>query len=255
MSNAPASASGVQPVVYRRILLKLSGEALQSAASRIDPDLIDALAGELGPVARRGVQIGLVIGGGNLWRGTGKGAEGIERATADQMGMLATVINALAIQQRLERNGLATRLQTAMEIRAVAEPFIRRRAMRHLEKGRIVLFAAGTGSPFFTTDTAAALRAREIGAQVIFKATKVAGVFDSDPVNNAAARRFRRISYGRCIARRLAVMDSTAITMCMESAIPIIVYDMDVKGNLYRAVLGEEIGTLICGDDDTEEFA
>jgi len=255
MSDASLPTAATRPAVYRRILVKVSGEALQSARSRIDLATIDALADELGPVARCGVQIGLVIGGGNLWRGAGPAAEGIDRATADQMGMLATVINALALQQGLERNGLATRLQTALEIRAVAEPFIRRRAIRHLEKGRIVLFAAGTGNPFFTTDTAAALRAREIGAQIILKATKVPGVFDTVPDGNRAARRFRRISYGRYIARRLTALDPTAVMVCMESSIPIIVYDMTIKGALHRAVLGEEIGTLVCGDDGTEEFA
>jgi len=253
----PQTSSGDAPsqtAAYRRIILKLSGEAIQSPVSHIDPDLIDALAGELEPAVALGVEIALVVGGGNLWRGTGSAARGIERATADQMGMLATVINALAIQQGLERNGIETRLQTAIEIRAVAEPFIRRRAIRHLEKGRIVLFAAGTGSPFFTTDTAAALRAREIGAQAIFKATKVDGVFETDPVKSPTARRFRRISYSRCLARQLAVMDSTAFTMCMDSGIPIIVYNMATKGALRRAVLGEQVGTLVCSGNNIEEL-
>ncbi len=231
---------------YRRIMLKLSGEALMGDANYgIEPATIQAVAAEIEQVHALGLEIALVIGGGNIYRGVRAATEGVERATGDYMGMLATVINALAMQNALEKNGVQTRVMSALEIREIAEPYIRRRAMRHLEKGRIVIFAAGTGNPYFSTDTAAALRAAEIGAEVILKATRVDGVYDSDPKINADAVRFDTLSYSDFIAKELKVMDATAVTLCMENALPIKVFNLLVSGNIRRVACGEEVGTLI----------
>jgi uridylate kinase len=234
------------PPAYRRILLKLSGEALMGDQPfGIDPAVTDQIAREIREVQELGVQTGVVIGGGNLFRGLAASARGMDRATADYMGMLATVINALALQDALEQHGLVTRLATAIEMRAVAEPFIRRRALRHLEKGRVVVLAAGTGNPYFTTDTAAALRAAELRAEVILKATKVDGVYSADPMTDPTARRFERISYLEVLERGLKVMDATAISLCMDNRLPIIVFDLRTPGNLRRVVMGEPVGTTV----------
>jgi uridylate kinase len=231
---------------YRRVLLKLSGEALMGAAAYgIDRTVLQSIAAEIRDVSRLGLELALVIGGGNIFRGIQGAATGTDRATGDYMGMLATVINALALQDALERHGVTTRVMSAIEIRQIAEPYIRRRAMRHLEKGRIVIFAGGTGNPFFSTDTAASLRAAEIGAEVILKATKVDGVYDADPKLNAGARRFNELSYTDFLSQRLKVMDATAVTLCMENTLPIMVFNMTVAGNILRAVSGEPIGTLV----------
>jgi uridylate kinase len=231
---------------YRRVLLKLSGEALMGEAPfGIDHDVLQKITGEIFEVSRLGLELALVIGGGNVFRGVRAATEGIDRATGDYMGMLATVINALALQDALERHGATTRVMSAIEIRQIAEPYIRRRAMRHLEKGRIVIFAAGTGNPFFSTDTAASLRAAEIGAEVILKATKVDGVYDADPKLNASAKRFSELSYSDFLRQGLKVMDATAVTLCMENTLPIMVFNMTVGGNIRRAVIGEPIGTLV----------
>ena len=228
---------------YRRVLLKLSGESLQGKQGfGIDLGVVGQIARELREVHATGVQLALVIGGGNLWRGADKG---MDRVTADYMGMIATVMNGLALQDALERADVPTRLQTAIEMQKVAEPFIRRRATRHLEKGRAIIFAGGTGNPFFTTDTTAALRASEIGADVILKATKVDGVYDSDPKKNPKSKRFDHITYADAIARRLRVMDTTAFSLCMDSRIPILVFNMFEPGNIKRAVLGQKVGTLV----------
>ncbi len=233
---------------YRRILLKLSGEALGDAQNNgIDGKLVDGMAVQIGEVRRLGVEMVIVIGGGNIFRGVSGTAKGIERATADYMGMLATVINALALQDALERHGVATRVQSAITMTQIAEPFIRRRAVRHLEKGRVVIFAAGTGNPYFSTDTAAALRANEMGAEVILKATKVDGIYDSDPKKNPKAKRYSRIAYLEALQKQLKVMDSTAFSLCMDNKMPIIVFDLFKPHNLRRVVLGEEVGTLVTG--------
>ncbi len=231
---------------YRRVLLKLSGEALMgSAAYGIDNRVLQSIAGEIREVKQLGLELALVIGGGNIFRGVRAATEGTDRATGDYMGMLATVINALALQDALERHDVTTRVMSAIEIRQIAEPYIRRRAMRHLEKGRIVIFAAGTGNPFFSTDTAASLRAAEIGAEVILKATKVDGVYDADPKLNAGARRFSELSYTEFLRQGLKVMDATAVTLCMENTLPIMVFNMTEVGNIRRAAIGEPIGTLV----------
>jgi uridylate kinase len=231
---------------YRRILLKLSGEALMGEqAYGIDPAVATRIAEDILEIQSLGVQTAIVIGGGNIFRGLAASARGMDRATADYMGMLATVINALALQDALEQNGVPTRVLTAIEMRAVAEPFIRRRAIRHLEKGRVVLFAAGTGNPYFTTDTAAALRAMEIKAEVILKATKVDGIYNADPVTNPDAVRFERISYLQVLQERLQVMDATAISLCMDNRLPIVVFNLKHPGNIRRVVLGEEVGTTV----------
>ncbi|MDX2168845.1 MAG: UMP kinase [Deltaproteobacteria bacterium] len=231
---------------YRRVLLKLSGEALMGeAAYGIDNRVLQSLAAQIRDVSRSGLELALVIGGGNIFRGVRAATEGTDRATGDYMGMLATVINALALQDALERQGMATRVMSAIEIRQIAEQYIRRRAMRHLEKGRIVIFAAGTGNPFFSTDTAASLRAAEIGAQMILKATKVDGVYDADPKLKPTAKRFTELSYADFLRQGLKVMDATAVTLCMENALPIMVFNMTVEGNIGRAVRGEPIGTLV----------
>lgn len=232
--------------VFRRILLKLSGEALMgSQGFGIDPAMAARIAGEVDEVRKLGVQIGIVVGGGNFIRGVAASESGIDRVVADQMGMLATVINGLALQDALEKLGCHTRVTTAIEIREVAEPFIRRRSVRHLEKGRVVIFAAGTGSPYFSTDTAAALRAIEIKADVILKATKVDGVYDADPQKVSEAKMFSRINYLDVLSRGLKVMDTTAISMCMDNSVQIIVFNLNVPGNLKRVMLGEKIGSLV----------
>jgi uridylate kinase len=231
---------------FSRVLLKLSGEALMGEQPfGIDPPTTTQIAREIGEVQQLGVQVAVVIGGGNLFRGLAASAKGMDRATADYMGMLATVINSLALQDALEKLGVSTRVATAIEMRAVAEPFIRRRAVRHLEKGRVVVFAAGTGNPYFTTDTAAALRAMEMRADAILKGTKVDGVYSADPMIDKTAVRYETISYLEVIARSLRVMDSTAITMCMDNKLPIIVFNLRQPGNLRRVVMGEQVGTRV----------
>jgi uridylate kinase len=231
---------------YRRILLKLSGEALGGPAGvGINPEVIRDMARQIGEVRKLGVEVVIVIGGGNIFRGAQGSTQGIERATGDYMGMLATVINALALQDALEKTGVATRVQSAIAMAQVAESFIRRRAVRHLEKGRVVIFGGGTGNPYFSTDTAAALRANEIGAEVILKATKVDGVYDSDPKTNPNARRFSEITYIEALQRQLKVMDATAFSLCMDNKMPIIVFNVFESDNLKRVVLGEKVGTLV----------
>jgi uridylate kinase len=232
--------------VYRRVLLKLSGEALAGPRGYgIDPDTLARIAEELREVVVLGVQMAVVIGGGNIFRGIAGSAGGMDRATGDYMGMLATVINALALQDAVEKAGVATRVLSAIEMRAVAEPYIRRRAIRHLEKGRIVVFAAGTGNPFFTTDTAGALRAVEIGAEAILKATKVDGVYTADPARDPGAARLARVGYIEVLNRGLAVMDSTAISLCMDNKLPIVVFDLTRRGNIRRIVMGEPVGSIV----------
>jgi uridylate kinase len=231
---------------YKRILLKLSGEALMGErAYGIDPNVSTQIAKEIAEIQGMGVETAIVIGGGNIFRGIAASARGMDRATADYMGMLATVINALALQDALERQGVVTRVVTAIEMRAVAEPFIRRRAIRHLEKGRVVVFGAGTGNPYFSTDTAAALRAMEIKAEVILKATKVDGIYDADPMVHPEASRFDRISYLQVLEQGLQVMDATAISLCMDNRLPIVVFNLRTPGNIRRAIIGEPIGSLV----------
>jgi uridylate kinase len=230
---------------YKRILLKLSGEVLADEKEPISPEVGRSIARQIKDIHSIGVQVAVVIGGGNIWRGLTHSNAGMDRSTADYMGMLATVINSLALQDALEQEDVMTRVQTAIEMKNVAEPFIRRRAIRHLEKGRVVIFGAGTGSPFFSTDTTAALRASEIGADVLLKATKVDGIYDCDPKKNPKARRYSRLSYIDALRRRLKVMDSTAFSLCMDNNVPIIVFDMFKSGNLKRVALGETVGTLV----------
>ena len=230
---------------FSRVLLKLSGEALQGDGSTINPAVINRISREVKEAVDLGVQMALVIGGGNIFRGVSAATAGMDRATADYMGMLATTINALALQDALEKTGLETRVQTAIEMREIAEPYIRRRAVRHLERGRVVIFAAGTGNPYFTTDTAASLRGMEIGAEAILKATKVDGVYDKDPLEHDDARRFARVSYLDALNRGLKVMDATAISLCMDNALPIIVFNMEVHGNIHRVLRGEKVGTWV----------
>lgn len=233
-------------MTYNRILLKLSGEALVGDGEYgIDPKTLKTMAEELAEVHSKGVQIAIVIGGGNIFRGLKGAAQGMDRVSADQMGMLATIINALALQDCLETLNIHTRVQTAIPMQTVAESFIRRRAIRHLEKGRIVIFAAGTGSPFFTTDTAAALRAKEIKADILMKGTKVDGIYSADPVLHPDASKFDDISYMTMLEKQLKVIDSTAVTFCMENSIPICVFNFKKRGNLHRIIDGEKIGTLI----------
>jgi uridylate kinase len=231
---------------YRRILLKLSGEALGGEAGvSIHPESVKDMAEQIREVRELGVQVVVVVGGGNIYRGTTGSERGIERATGDYMGMLATVINALALQDALEKLGVATRVQTAITMAQVAETFIRRRAVRHLEKGRVVIFGGGTGNPYFSTDTAAALRANEIGAEVILKATKVDGIYDSDPKKNPKAKRYSKITYLEALKKQLKVMDSTAFSLCMDNKMPIVVFDLFRPHNLKRVVLGEKVGTVV----------
>jgi uridylate kinase len=231
---------------YSRILLKLSGEALGGPTGlNISPEAVQNMAAQIREVRDLGVQVVLVMGGGNIFRGLSGSKRGIERATGDYMGMLATVINALALQDALEKIGVATRVQTAISMAQVAEPFIRRRAVRHLEKGRVVIFGGGTGNPYFSTDTAAALRANEIGAEVVLKATKVDGIYDSDPKKNPKAKRYAQIRYVEALQKQLKVMDSTAFSLCMDNKMPIIVFDLFRPHNLKRVVMGERVGTLV----------
>ncbi|MCL1471570.1 UMP kinase [Argonema antarcticum] len=231
---------------YQRVLLKLSGEALMgNLGYGIDPAVVQEIAAEVAEVIASGVQIAIVVGGGNIFRGVKGAAKGMDRATADYIGMIATVMNAMTLQDALERSGVPTRVQTAIAMQEVAEPYIRRRAIRHLEKGRVVIFGAGSGNPFFTTDTTAALRAAEISADVIFKATKVDGIYDSDPHLNPNAKRYKSLNYAHVLNQDLRVMDSTAIALCKENNIPIMVFDLSVRGNIHRAVMGEHIGTVV----------
>ena len=235
--------------IYKRVLLKISGESLKgSSAANIDPISVSYLAQQVADALSLGVELALVIGGGNLWRGGFAESQGMDRATADYAGMLATVINALALQDALEQRGIITRTQSALQMQAVAEPYIRRRAIRHLEKGRVVIFSAGTGNPFMTTDTASALRALEIGAEILLMAKNgVDGVYDSDPHENPSAQRFGQLDYMDALSRRLQVMDSTAVSLCMDNKLPIVVFDIFETGNISRILVGEEVGTIITG--------
>lgn len=233
---------------YKRILLKISGEVLTGEGGfGIDPSVIRQIAGEIKEVKTLGVEIAIVIGGGNIFRGMAASSRGMDRVSADHMGMLATILNGIALQDALEKMGVQTRLQTAIEMRELAEPFIRRRAMRHLEKGRVVIFAGGTGNPYFTTDTTASLRAMEIGAEAILKATKVDGVYDADPMVNRRARKYDELTYLDVLKKQLKVMDATAISLCMDHQIPIIVFNLKKKGNIRRVILGEKVGTKVRG--------
>jgi uridylate kinase len=256
--KAPNNQGGLVPAVqdkakakskakYKRILLKISGEALAGSQGRgIDPVILKSVAVQVAEVVRLGVQLGVVIGGGNIYRGAaGLGSTGIDRVTGDYMGMMATLINAMALQDAFEKQGVSTRVQSAIEVQKVAESFIRRRAVRHLEKGRVVVFAAGTGNPYFSTDTAAVLRATEINADILMKATQVDGVYSADPKKDPKAKRYKTISYGEVYRSRLKVMDSTAITLCEENNMPILVFDLHSKGNIRRAVEGKPIGTMV----------
>jgi uridylate kinase len=247
MSNLESAAG--QPK-YRRIVLKLSGEALRESGSfeAISPGIVTDIAKQILQVRDLGVEIAIVIGGGNIWRGLTASHRGMDRTTADYMGMLATVINGMALQSALEQIGVVTRLQTAIEMANVAEPFILRRAIRHLELGRVVIFGAGTGNPFFSTDTTAALRASEIRAEAILKATKVDGVYDSDPKTNPKALRYETVTYAEALAKRLKIMDSTAFSLCMDNRVPIIVFDMATPQNVKRVVCGEKVGTLVTAE-------
>lgn len=234
---------------YSRIVLKLSGEALAgSLGFGIDPDVVNAIARQIKDVVAHGVEMAIVVGGGNIWRGVAGSAKGMDRATADYMGMLATIMNSLALHDALQKHGVNTRTQTAIEMKEVAEPYIRRRAIRHMEKGRVVIFAGGTGNPYFSTDTTAALRAAEIEAQVILMAKRVDGVYDSDPLINHDAKKFEVLTYIEMLNRGLGIMDSTAASLCMDNKIPVIVFDLNVDGNIKRAVFGEKIGTYIGGE-------
>lgn len=231
---------------YKRILLKLSGEALAAETGfGINPQTIQSIAKEVAEVHALGVQVGIVIGGGNIFRGIAASAHGMDRSSSDYMGMLATCINGLALQDALEKEGAQTRVQTAIAMAEIAEPYIRRKAIRHLEKGRIVIFVAGTGNPYFTTDTAAALRAMEINAEAILKATKVDGIYDSDPVKNPNAKKYDRLNYIDVLNQQLKVMDSTAISLCMDNELPIVTFNLKVSGNIRRVVAGEAIGTIV----------
>ena len=235
---------------YKRVLIKLSGEALAGGKEYgIDPQAISQFCSEIAEVAHSGVQVALVIGGGNIFRGMAASAQGMDRAQADYMGMLATVMNGLAVQDALEKMGCHTRVLTAIDMKEVAEPYIRRRAVRHLEKGRVIICAAGTGNPYFTTDTAAALRAMEIGAEVILKATKVDGVYDKDPRKYADAVRYKEITYIEAIEKRLGVMDTTALSMARDNRLPIIVFDLYKPGNIHKVTSGEKVGTIVEGGD------
>jgi uridylate kinase len=241
-----AAAAQKRSEPYKRILLKLSGEALAGQAGYgIDTDILKVIAADVKEIHDMGVQVGIVIGGGNIFRGIKGATKGMDRASADYMGMLATVLNSLALQDALERDGVYTRVQSAIEMRELAEPYIRRRAVRHLEKNRVVIFGAGTGNPYFTTDTTAALRAMEVACEVVIKATNVDGVYDSDPHLNPSATRFEELSYIEVLQRGLKVLDSTAISLCMDNKLPIIVFNINRRGDLKRVVLGEAVGTLV----------
>jgi uridylate kinase len=247
--GAPTRASGSSPAPrYGRVLLKVSGEALLGDRPYgVDPAFCTFIATQVAAAHRSGVQVGLVVGGGNIFRGLAAAARGMDRATGDYMGMLATVMNGLALQDALERVGVPTRVMTAIAMNEIAEPYIRRRAIRHLEKGRVTIFVAGTGNPYFTTDTAAALRAVEIGAAVLLKATKVDGVYDADPVTHPDATRYTELTYADVLTERLAVLDATAVSLCMENDLPIIVFDLNEPDNIHRAAMGGQVGTRISG--------
>jgi uridylate kinase len=246
MSSETVTPSPTVTPIYKRALLKLSGEALMGDQQfGVDPAVATRIARDVGDIQGLGVETAIVIGGGNIFRGLAASTRGMDRATADYMGMLATVINALALQDALEQQGINTRVVTAIEMRAVAEPFIRRRAIRHLEKGRVVIFAAGTGNPYFTTDTAAALRAMEIKADVILKGTKVDGIYTADPMLDSSATKYSSISYLQVLERQLKVMDTTAISLCMDNKLPIVVFNLRLPGNIRKVVLGEPIGTTV----------
>lgn len=235
---------------FKRVLLKLSGEALREVGSQdnISPPIVENIAAQIKTAHQAGLEIAVVVGGGNFWRGVSASNRGMERATADYMGMLATVMNSLAVQSMLEAMDVPTRVQSAIKMDNVAEPFIRRRATRHLELGRVVIFAAGTGNPFFSTDTTAALRASEVGADVVLKATKVDGIYDSDPAKNPNAKRFETISFQECLTRQLKVMDATAFSLCQENDMPIVVFSMNEPNNIHRALVGEPIGTIVTAE-------
>ena len=246
--EAPRSTGGAPAVRHGRILLKISGEALLGDRPYgVDPAFCTFIATQIADARAAGVQVGLVVGGGNIFRGLAAAARGMDRATGDYMGMLATAMNGLALQDALERVGVPTRVMTAIAMNEVAEPYIRRRAIRHLEKGRVTIFVAGTGNPYFTTDTAAALRAVEIGASVLLKATRVDGVYDADPLTHPGARRYARLTFADVLTERLAVLDATAVSLCMENDLPIVVFDLNEPENIRRTALGEEVGTLIHG--------
>jgi uridylate kinase len=245
LGEPPATSESVR---YRRVLLKLSGEALLGSRQYgVDPEFCRTIAEQVARVKELGVQIGIVVGGGNIFRGLAASARGMDRATGDYIGMLATVMNGLALQDALEKVGVPTRVMTAIAMHEVAEPYIRRRAVRHLEKGRVIIFVAGTGNPYFTTDSAAALRAVEIGAEVLLKATKVDGVYDSDPLTNPGAQRYARLGYSDLLRDQLKVMDAAAVSLCMENDLPIVVFDLNEPDNIVRVARGEPVGTLISG--------
>ncbi len=241
---------------YKRLLLKISGEALMGDTSYgISPAVLELVASEVVDVAKLGIEVAVVVGGGNIFRGVSESAKGMDRASADYVGMLATVMNAVSLQGAIEKLGQPTRVQSAIEMSQLAEPYIRRRAIRHLEKGRVVIFAAGTGNPFFTTDTAAALRAMEIGAEILMKATKVDGVYDKDPRKHADARRYEQVTFTDALKQDLKVMDATAFALCRDNELPILVFDMTKRGNIDRVVRGEAVGTRIVKDDEQTRFA
>jgi uridylate kinase len=247
-AGSATTAGPVSAPRYGRILLKISGEALLGERQYgVDPAFCAFIAGQIAAARAAGVQVGIVVGGGNIFRGLAAAARGMDRATGDYIGMLATVMNGLALQDALERMGVPTRVMTAIAMNEVAEPYIRRRAIRHLEKGRVAIFVAGTGNPYFTTDTAAALRAVEIGASVLLKATKVDGVYDHDPVTHPDARRYTELTFADVLTERLAVLDTTAVSLCMENDLPIIVFDLNQPDNVRRAAMGEQVGTRIAG--------
>jgi uridylate kinase len=249
-ANAPAGETVEPALRYRRILLKLSGEALLGSRQYgVDPEFCAFIARQIAEVHRLGVEVGIVVGGGNIFRGLAAAARGMDRATGDYIGMLATVMNGLALQDALERLGVPTRVMSAIAMNEVAEPYIRRRAVRHLEKGRVVIFVAGTGNPYFTTDTAAALRAVEIGAEVLLKATKVDGVYDADPVTHPEARRYSHLDYTDLLRDQLKVLDAAAVSLCMENGLPIVVFDLNAPDNIRRVALGEAVGTRIGPED------
>jgi len=251
----PSSQNSFMPRKFKRIVLKLSGEVLRETGSpdNISQEIIDSIATQIKTGAERGLEIGLVVGGGNFWRGATAAGRGMDRSTADYVGMLATVMNSLALMAGLEHMGVPTRVLTAIEMKSVAEPFILRRALRHLEKKRVIIFAGGTGNPFFSTDTTAALRASEIGAEIVFKGTKVDGVYDRDPAKNRDARKFKNVSYHDCLSMGLKVMDNNAFALCQNNHLPIVVFDMMTDDNISRILSGEELGTEI--NDSPTQFA
>ncbi len=257
MSESLTAPASTEPALaYRRVLLKLSGEALLGDRQYgVDPAFCAFIARQVAEVHRLGVQVGIVVGGGNIFRGMAAAAKGMDRATGDYIGMLATVMNGLALQDALEKAGIPTRVMSAIAMNEVAEPYIRRRAVRHLEKGRVAIFVAGTGNPYFTTDSAAALRAVEINAEVLLKATKVDGVYDSDPMTNPDAQRYARLSYADLLRDQLRVMDAAAVSLCMENGLPIVVFDLNQPDNITRVAAGDPVGTLITGADAAPLFA